>query len=296
MFRYILDGVILMTSKYRQILYVPIWTGCMAVVGVIIPFSSEHTTSKQEDEAVQSVEKQSIDTTTYVISEDGGEEGPAWARNQGLERAEERYIAFLDADDLWLSGKLRKQLDRLKKTGKGLCLEGKSMSSEQFIKRVLAGEILGVTSSIVIDTQRVTIDFDETLPRREDHEFLIRAAVEAGVCFCTNLIETRKHDTGMTSDTTKKMHLKSGHLLAKKVECELEDASLYLPYLYQGITYDEAMYAFEDKKFLTALKKFLLAWRIKPTSAKGLRAVPGSALCISEPITRYFGMSIWKPN
>lgn len=36
--------------------------------------------------------------------------GPAAARNAAIEAATGRYLAFLDSDDLWLSGKLSKQL------------------------------------------------------------------------------------------------------------------------------------------------------------------------------------------
>lgn len=51
----------------------------------------------------------SADARVRVIRrEENG--GPAAARNTALEQAAGRYVAFLDSDDLWLSGKLEAQL------------------------------------------------------------------------------------------------------------------------------------------------------------------------------------------
>lgn len=47
--------------------------------------------------------------------------GPAIARNIGIELATGKYIAFLDADDLWLPNKLEKQIQFMEKTDVLLC-------------------------------------------------------------------------------------------------------------------------------------------------------------------------------
>jgi glycosyltransferase involved in cell wall biosynthesis len=43
--------------------------------------------------------------------------GPAVARNQAIEAAKGRYLAFLDADDLWLPEKLSTQVEVMQTTG-----------------------------------------------------------------------------------------------------------------------------------------------------------------------------------
>lgn len=43
--------------------------------------------------------------------------GPASARTEAIKRAEGKYVAFLDSDDLWLPDKLEKQISFMENTG-----------------------------------------------------------------------------------------------------------------------------------------------------------------------------------
>ena len=171
-------------------------------VSVVIPYSPDHTSEDLLKEAVNSADSQSV-PTEIIIRED--QIGPAWGRNRGIVESDTRYIAFLDADDIWLESKLERQIKEMKKQNVGLCVEGEDRECDQFIRDVIEGRITSVTSSVVIDTDRVHTMFNENIPRYEDHLFLIESAQEGGVCLCPNLIEVRKHESGLSATTSEEV-------------------------------------------------------------------------------------------
>ena len=50
---------------------------------------------------------------TVLPSPDGANTGPSAARNRGIERSDGELIAFLDGDDVWYQGKIRRQVEKL---------------------------------------------------------------------------------------------------------------------------------------------------------------------------------------
>jgi glycosyltransferase involved in cell wall biosynthesis len=74
------------------------------------------------DETRQVLKEKYGDSIRYLYKENGGVSS---ARNYGIERAEGKYIAFLDADDVWMPEKLEKQVELLESDSEiGLCYTG----------------------------------------------------------------------------------------------------------------------------------------------------------------------------
>ena len=152
--------------------------------------------TKQLVEGLQAHNSQRIQ---YVYQQN---QGPAPARNSGIKHADGRYIAFLDADDIWLPDKLSKQMPcfaQRPQTGFVYCdnifVDENNRPIENYIRKIklLEGSILLelfndffiITSGIVL--KRECIDaiglFDEKLLVGEDYEFFLRLAknYQAGV-------------------------------------------------------------------------------------------------------------------
>jgi teichuronic acid biosynthesis glycosyltransferase TuaG len=84
------------------------------LIEVTNPFQQSQRT--QQTQPTQQTQQTQQTQLIYIYQKNGGR---ANARNTGIKAARGRYIAFLDSDDLWTSGKLEKQVE---------IMEGKSIS------------------------------------------------------------------------------------------------------------------------------------------------------------------------
>lgn len=120
------------------------------LVSVIMPVYNGEKYIKEAVESVLSqgvplellvIDDGSTDKTKEVLSAYMGREdfqylrneknmGAAGSRNRGVELARGKYVAFLDADDWWEKGKLKKQLSLLEKTGYVLCSTGRELVNQ----------------------------------------------------------------------------------------------------------------------------------------------------------------------
>ena len=189
------------------------------LVSVVIPvFNGERFLR----EAVQSVLDQDYSPIEIIIVDDGStdgtatvaaslpetvrylhqtNQGPAAARNRGIEHAQGSLVAFADADDLWPAAKLGQQLPYLINDPKIDIVLGR-------IQQVRLSEAVGepafsvnLGSAIIRKSvfERVGL-FDETMRYSEDVDWFMRAR-EKGAAIATIDAVTllyRQHEENMT--------------------------------------------------------------------------------------------------
>jgi len=138
------------------------------------------------------------DRIQYVYQENAG---PSVARNKGVECSTQDYVAFLDADDLWLEDKLEKQASfLLKRPAVGLLCgdyflrgqkgEERRVKANHFdwgwednLERLFVNGGPILMSTVVMKTEyfRDIGGFDPALPKAQDTDLWLRIAAEYAI-------------------------------------------------------------------------------------------------------------------
>jgi glycosyltransferase involved in cell wall biosynthesis len=172
---------------------------------------------------VEAFTKQHPHLTVKLINQANA--GLANARNTGIENVTAPYIALLDADDIWLRGKLERQLEVFNNssdtrlgvvyTGYELIDENSSaISNEKGIikpqargdvrSKLLTGNFISGSGSSVLIQSKVFKEvglFDEGLRASEDWDMWLRIAQQFHFDFVdTPLVQIRVHQSNMQKD------------------------------------------------------------------------------------------------
>ena len=121
-------------------------------------------------EVIDSYLKERPDERIRLIKKDKNE-GAALSRNRGIREAKGRYIAFLDADDVWLAHKLQMQMEFMKQEGAGFVFSAYEFGDEEAVgtgrivhvpdtliyKKALSRTVI-FTTTVLLDTEKISKD------------------------------------------------------------------------------------------------------------------------------------------
>jgi glycosyltransferase involved in cell wall biosynthesis len=207
----------------------------MPQVSIIIPTYNSATYLKQ---AIDSVLAQTHRDFEILVIDDGSTDdtadlmngygaavrylrqpnhGVATARNRGIEESRGEYVAFLDADDVWLPDKLERQIEALEQyPGRGACYTdffvvapdltvqtriSHAQQGHTFEALLLKGNVVGTPSSVICRREdvRQVGGFDPSFSYGADWEMWIRlASVTEFVHVREPLVLYRQHDGNMS--------------------------------------------------------------------------------------------------
>lgn len=125
--------------------------------------------------------------------------GPAVARNKAIEEAQGRYIAFLDADDLWKCEKLEKQISFMTKNNYELTYTNYETMSEDGenlnnivispekvnYKELLKSNKIGCLSAIY-DTKRIGEVYMPLIKKRQDYGLWLKILKKVDYAYNVN--------------------------------------------------------------------------------------------------------------
>lgn len=147
--------------------------------------------------------------------------GPGPSRNRGIAESFGNYVAFLDADDVWLPDKLEQQLKFMRQHNVAAVISEVVITDEKLVpfdkqnksdyqgigaqalaRAIYLGKITMSTPTLVAE-RMVLIEhggFDETLRLREDHALLIKLALDDRLAvYAAPVVNRRAHAESYSS-------------------------------------------------------------------------------------------------
>lgn len=123
-----------------------------------------------EDDSIAVIESflaENPDSRIRLIKKEKNE-GAALSRNQGIKEAKGRYLAFLDADDIWFSHKLQTQMEFMKEINAGFVFSAYEFGDheargtgkivhvpEQLTYKKALSRTVIFTTTVLLDTEKI---------------------------------------------------------------------------------------------------------------------------------------------
>jgi len=205
--------------------------------------------------------------------------GPAVARNIGIKIASSRYIAFCDADDLWHSEKIEKQMSFLfNVNAKFVCTDafllGEHSNKFETVKpnaNILTFEDLLLcnyvyTSSVVVERDLLLKAglFSPLFKNMQDwHLWLKISLLDKIYFFSEKLIYYRLHSGGISKNFERSLYY--GFLVIEDILRLAPQYSVLRNDLCYSLCYGLGTIAYYFGDYLSALKLFYKALTLKPT-------------------------------
>ena len=150
------------------------------------------------DSTVAIIQKYAENDSRIRLYQQEHNSGAAAARNNSIEKAEGRYISFLDSDDWWYPTKLEKQIKFMQETGyefsftafeyadKDLNITGVSHKPKKITKRgIKLGCNIG-TPGVIYDTNRIGKMFMPKMRVSEDWVLWMKIIDKVGAAYSIN--------------------------------------------------------------------------------------------------------------
>lgn len=211
----------------------------------------------------------------YIFQENGG---PAKARNSGIKASSGKYIAFLDADDVWEPTKLEKQVRMFHRCPEvAMIFTENSCYSENGVyqnsmgkrERLMKGDVAkniflrsGVVTPTVIVKKEIFNKigvFEEELCMGEDDNMWVRIATDFKVSLIDEpLVKVRAHPRRVTGDKTRLLECVQTNieLLSQRYRGVKEKIESVIPLKLSRVQFALGYDHFENYNFKEARKAF----------------------------------------
>jgi glycosyltransferase involved in cell wall biosynthesis len=279
------------------------------LVSVIVP---TYNSAKYIEEALNSIFNQTFRDFEIIVVDDGSTDntrqilekyaqqikyvcqangGPSSARNTGIRLANGKYIAFLDADDLWFPEKLEKQIALFNHNSKlGMVTTGVWSFDEKGLfgysankrSKLMHGNIarnIFLHSNIGTPTVMVKKEvfdkigvFEENIRQSEDDNMWIRIAANYDIELIDEaLIKVRNHPSRMTFNRAELienvqasidlLRTKYGDRVKNSIESAIPIKTAYLQFTIGYGLYESGNYNAARKAFAKGASSWIWYWK-----------------------------------